>query len=203
MRSRFCRKWPSNQSENRGEDRKRPPRLLRGPPCVGDRGGPADRPRRPAARRPVRRASTGSSTRPTSGSSSSRAPRAGGGRDPARRSLRADARIRTADPIITSDVLYQLSYVGLRAKFGSITGVPGLPDASVCPFRLAPNSPRSPPLRLIMRCRFDVAPRFSPRFCYGLGYLYVTSASREAASQRPGSPFAARSGAGFPRSLPE
>jgi hypothetical protein len=25
----------------------------------------------------------------------------------------ADARIRTADPIITSDVLYQLSYVGL------------------------------------------------------------------------------------------
>jgi hypothetical protein len=26
---------------------------------------------------------------------------------------RADARIRTADPIITSDVLYQLSYVGL------------------------------------------------------------------------------------------
>ena len=25
---------------------------------------------------------------------------------------RADARIRTADPIITSDVLYQLSYVG-------------------------------------------------------------------------------------------
>ena len=26
--------------------------------------------------------------------------------------VRADARIRTADPIITSDVLYQLSYVG-------------------------------------------------------------------------------------------
>jgi hypothetical protein len=25
---------------------------------------------------------------------------------------KADARIRTADPIITSDVLYQLSYVG-------------------------------------------------------------------------------------------
>ena len=26
--------------------------------------------------------------------------------------LRADARIRTADPFITSEVLYQLSYVG-------------------------------------------------------------------------------------------
>ena len=28
----------------------------------------------------------------------------------------ADARIRTADPIITSDVLYQLSYVGGRVR---------------------------------------------------------------------------------------
>jgi hypothetical protein len=28
---------------------------------------------------------------------------------------RADARIRTADPFITSEVLYQLSYVGLGA----------------------------------------------------------------------------------------
>jgi hypothetical protein len=27
---------------------------------------------------------------------------------------RADARIRTADPFITSEVLYQLSYVGAR-----------------------------------------------------------------------------------------
>ena len=29
--------------------------------------------------------------------------------------LRADARIRTADPFITSEVLYQLSYVGVPA----------------------------------------------------------------------------------------
>ncbi len=29
-----------------------------------------------------------------------------------RASLRADARIRTGDPFITSEVLYQLSYVG-------------------------------------------------------------------------------------------
>jgi hypothetical protein len=28
------------------------------------------------------------------------------------REARADARIRTADPFITSEVLYQLSYVG-------------------------------------------------------------------------------------------
>jgi hypothetical protein len=28
--------------------------------------------------------------------------------------FRADARIRTADPFITSEVLYQLSYVGVR-----------------------------------------------------------------------------------------
>ncbi len=28
--------------------------------------------------------------------------------------MRADARIRTADPFITSEVLYQLSYVGAR-----------------------------------------------------------------------------------------
>jgi hypothetical protein len=28
--------------------------------------------------------------------------------------LRADARTRTADPFITSEVLYQLSYVGVR-----------------------------------------------------------------------------------------
>jgi hypothetical protein len=30
--------------------------------------------------------------------------------------LRADARIRTGDPFITSEVLYQLSYVGAGAK---------------------------------------------------------------------------------------
>jgi hypothetical protein len=30
--------------------------------------------------------------------------------------LRADERIRTADPFITSEVLYQLSYVGAAAK---------------------------------------------------------------------------------------
>ena len=35
--------------------------------------------------------------------------------------LEADARIRTGDPIITSDVLYQLSYVGGRGR--SRTGV--------------------------------------------------------------------------------
>jgi hypothetical protein len=28
------------------------------------------------------------------------------------KNVRADARIRTADPFITSEVLYQLSYVG-------------------------------------------------------------------------------------------
>jgi hypothetical protein len=31
--------------------------------------------------------------------------------------LRADARIRTADPFITSEVLYQLSYVGERLEY--------------------------------------------------------------------------------------
>ena len=30
--------------------------------------------------------------------------------------LRADARTRTGDPFITSEVLYQLSYVGRRAR---------------------------------------------------------------------------------------
>jgi hypothetical protein len=30
---------------------------------------------------------------------------------------RADARIRTADPFITSEVLYQLSYVGEEPEF--------------------------------------------------------------------------------------
>ena len=30
--------------------------------------------------------------------------------------LKADARIRTADPFITSEVLYQLSYVGATVK---------------------------------------------------------------------------------------
>ena len=30
--------------------------------------------------------------------------------------MRADERIRTADPFITSEVLYQLSYVGGRAN---------------------------------------------------------------------------------------
>ena len=30
--------------------------------------------------------------------------------------LRADARIRTGDPFITSEVLYQLSYVGARRE---------------------------------------------------------------------------------------
>ena len=30
--------------------------------------------------------------------------------------LRADARIRTADPFITSEVLYQLSYVGAAPR---------------------------------------------------------------------------------------
>ena len=33
---------------------------------------------------------------------------------PAERAFQADARIRTADPFITSEVLYQLSYVGAR-----------------------------------------------------------------------------------------
>jgi hypothetical protein len=33
-------------------------------------------------------------------------------------SFQADARIRTADPFITSEVLYQLSYVGDVARFG-------------------------------------------------------------------------------------
>ena len=32
-----------------------------------------------------------------------------------RQFVRADARTRTADPFITSEVLYQLSYVGVRA----------------------------------------------------------------------------------------
>ncbi len=40
---------------------------------------------------------------------------------------RADARIRTADPIITSDVLYQLSYVGL-GRHSSPAGRP-LPNS--------------------------------------------------------------------------
>jgi hypothetical protein len=34
------------------------------------------------------------------------------GKRPMRSGIEADARIRTADPFITSEVLYQLSYVG-------------------------------------------------------------------------------------------
>ena len=34
-----------------------------------------------------------------------------------RKRLKADARIRTADPFITSEVLYQLSYVGASPQF--------------------------------------------------------------------------------------
>src|SRR5439155_20002532 len=37
----------------------------------------------------------------------------------------ADARTRTGDPIITSDVLYQLSYVGARASIASARLAPG------------------------------------------------------------------------------
>jgi hypothetical protein len=37
----------------------------------------------------------------------------------------ADARIRTGDPFITSEVLYQLSYVGLTASDGSGAMGPG------------------------------------------------------------------------------
>jgi hypothetical protein len=36
--------------------------------------------------------------------------------------LEADARIRTADPFITSEVLYQLSYVGGASKCSRASG---------------------------------------------------------------------------------
>jgi hypothetical protein len=40
------------------------------------------------------------------------------------RDRKADARIRTGDPFITSEVLYQLSYVGVTAADGSGGGRP-------------------------------------------------------------------------------
>jgi uncharacterized membrane protein len=45
--------------------------------------------------------------------------------------LRADARIRTADPFITNEVLYQLSYAGNAAILGGIGGVVGAGRGSV------------------------------------------------------------------------
>jgi hypothetical protein len=44
----------------------------------------------------------------------SRSPALPGGSGPPVREARADARIRTADPFMTSEVLYQLSYVGVE-----------------------------------------------------------------------------------------
>ncbi len=46
------------------------------------------------------------------GRSQEGAARGGARSAPPAREARADARIRTADPFITSEVLYQLSYVG-------------------------------------------------------------------------------------------
>ena len=42
-------------------------------------------------------------------------------------SLEADARIRTADPFITSEVLYQLSYVGGGSYCSRFLGVQSSP----------------------------------------------------------------------------
>jgi hypothetical protein len=72
-----------------------------------------DAARRRITRRPCRRSpqTPGRPLRPEPGTS---AP------DSSEKSLeieRADARIRTADPFITSEVLYQLSYVGRGFEF--------------------------------------------------------------------------------------
>jgi hypothetical protein len=44
--------------------------------------------------------------------------------------MRADARIRTADPFITSEVLYQLSYVGVPPESTERIRTPS--NASAC-----------------------------------------------------------------------
>ena len=44
---------------------------------------------------------------------------------------RADARIRTADPFITSEVLYQLSYVGETSSLATMYGT-GTSSEAVC-----------------------------------------------------------------------
>ncbi len=50
-------------------------------------------------------------------------------------SARADERIRTADPFITSEVLYQLSYVGKRPANPHLTARWwGAPGTSVLPW---------------------------------------------------------------------
>ena len=50
--------------------------------------------------------------------------------------IQADARIRTGDPFITSEVLYQLSYVGIAG----IPGPPAFPTATWC--RVGAANPR-------------------------------------------------------------
>ena len=63
----------------------------------------------------IRKARAAASRRPlVDPSASESAIRLKGGGEKSLQIERADARIRTADPIITSDVLYQLSYVGGR-----------------------------------------------------------------------------------------
>ena len=57
--------------------------------------------------------------------------------------VRADARIRTADPIITSDVLYQLSYVGeTRIETALSPGAESMRSDMVSRVREAPAQAR-------------------------------------------------------------
>jgi hypothetical protein len=59
----------------------------------------------------------------------------------------ADAGTRTPDPFITSEVLYQLSYVGESGS--ALRGVPVI-LASVATSNLVPPGPPEPSIRLMM-----------------------------------------------------
>ena len=51
--------------------------------------------------------------------------------------LQADARTRTGDPFITSEVLYQLSYVGMAWK-ASFEYSPGSPESQIARRTMTP-----------------------------------------------------------------
>ena len=61
--------------------------------------------------------------------------------------LEADARIRTADPFITSEVLYQLSYVGEISSLATLHST-GTSSKAVCRSCESSNPPQSGGLSL-------------------------------------------------------
>ena len=62
-------------------------------------------------------------------------------------SVEADARIRTADPFITSEVLYQLSYVGEISSLATLHST-GTSSKAVCRFCESSNRLQSGGLSL-------------------------------------------------------